>query len=304
MAQAGRDVSFLLRPASARALRSNGLRITSPAGDFFLPEPRVLDGEKPSGGVEILFFACKAEHLKTAAELARPLVGESTVVIPLLNGVEAPDTLCELLRPERVVGGFSRIFAERRSPGNIVHTGLPQPTIIVGERGGGRSARLAKVLRHLFSVEGMAIDESADIWTDLWKKLVAVCTLGVVGAVTRAPAGALFQVPETRDFMVSVADEIASVARAQGAAIAPGFASKQVRQFRRLPYGTTASMHRDLERGEPSELEAQLGAVRRYARESQVMTPVLDTVYAALLPGELRARRRLVYPSVDPRPAA
>ena len=298
IAQAGLDVSFFLRPESATALRSRGLRLLSPSGDFAWTVPNVIEAGATVPAADVLFLACKAEHVRPAAELAAPLVGESTVVIPLQNGVDAPATLCEVLEPGRVVGGLSRIFAERDAPGEIHHMGLAMPSITCGERHGGLSDRVGEIVEHLSVVEGMAIDESPDIWSEMWKKLLMVCSLGVVGAAARAPLGVLLGVPETRALLEACATEIEVVARAHGAAIPERFAVQQIVRYQNLPFATTASMHRDLERGHTSEFDDQLGAVRRYGLAAGISMPVLNTLYAALIPGEQRARGNLSYESI------
>ncbi len=302
IAAVGLDVSFLLRPGSARVLRSRGLSVRSPLGDVVVPSPNVLDGTAASPPPDVLFFACKAEHVREAAELARPLAGPGTIAIPLQNGVDAPATLCEVLGPERVLGGLSRIFAERVSPGNILHMGL-RPSISCGERQGGTSRRVGRVVDALSSVGGMTIDASEDIWTEMWKKLLMVCSVGSVGAAARAPLGVLLGVPETRDLLEAAGNEIGAVGRAHGAVIPDGYAAEQINRYGKLPPDTTASMHRDLDRGDSSELYEQLGAACRYGREGGVSTPILDALYAALLPGELRARGDLAFENVGPRTA-
>ena len=300
MASAGLDVSFLLRTESARILRAEGLRVRSPLGDVHLARPNVLEAGCSASAPDVLFIACKAEDVRTAAEMARPLVGQSTVTIPLQNGVDAPAMLREVLGAESVLGGLSRIFAERVRIGEISHTGL-LPSITCGELSGGISDRAARVADAIATVPAMSIDASEDVWTAMWVKLLMVCALGSVGAVARAPLGVLLDVPETRGLLLSAAQEIAAVGRARGANITEDFVSAQIGRYKSLSPQTTASMHRDLERGDPSELNEQLGAVCRHARQLDVATPVLDALYGALLPGELRARGELVYENVGPR---
>ena len=150
----------------------------------------------------------------------------------------------------------------------------------------------------------MSIDASDDIWTAMWMKLLMVCSMGSVGAVARAPLGVVLGVPETRALLLAAGEEIAAVARAHGAQVPDGYVAAQVGRYERLRPETTASMHRDLERGETSELNEQLGAVRRYGRQLDIRTPILDALYGALLPGELRARRKVSYEIVGPRAAS
>ena len=303
MAAAGLDVSFLLRPDSARAVRETGLRVRSPQGDIHLPRPQVLDVGHDGAPPDVLFFACKAEHVRSAARLARQFVGSPTLAIPLQNGVDAPRTLQDVLGSEAVLGGLSRIFAERVSTGQILHTGL-RPSITCGELAGGSSNRVGRVVDVLATVPGMSIDASDDIRTVMWMKLLMVCSIGSVGALARAPLGVVLGVPETRGLLQAAGSEIAAVAGEHGAKIPGDFVEAQISRYENLPYETTASMHRDLERGIPSELNEQLAAVCRYGRERSVSTPVLDAIYAALLPGELRARGDLSYSGIGHRPGS
>ena len=300
MASAGVDLSFLLREESARIVRAKGLRVRSPQGDVHLPHPNVIEAGSDAPSPDALFFACKVEHVRTAAEAARPLLGPSSVAIPLQNGVDAPGILRGVLPDRSVLGGLSRIFAERVTTGEIQHFGI-HPSITCGEMAGGPSERVSRVVDALADVPGMSIDASDDIWTAMWMKLLMVCSMGAVGAAARAPLGVVLGVPETRGLLLAAGDEIAAVGRAHGAQIPDGLVAAQVARYDRLRPETTASMQRDLERGETSELNEQLGAVCRYGRELDVATPVLDALYGALLPGELRARGRLAYESVGPR---
>ena len=303
MAQAGLDAWFVLRPASARELRDRGLRVQSPLGDVEIDRPNVWGPGSSLARADVAFFACKAEHVRSAAETARSAVGDSTVLIPLQNGVDAPSVLSDAFGPERVCGGLSRIFAEREAPGRIVHMGM-RPSITIGEAQGGESERVSRVVSYLSDVGGMKIDATPDIWTEMWKKLLMVCSIGVVGAASRAPLGILLTVPETRRLLEAAGSEIATVARANGASIDVDYAPLQIARYGGLPPDTTASMHRDLERGDPSELREQLGSIRRYGSQKSLHTPVLDALYGALLPGELRARGEIEFSNVEPRSGA
>ena len=59
----------------------------------------------------------------------------------------------------------------------------------------------------------------------------------------------------------------------------------------------TTSLQRDIAEGRPSELEAWNGAVVRLAKERGVDTPAHELIYHSLLPLELRARGKLVFPT-------
>lgn len=302
MAGAGLDVAFLVRPRSAPGLKAAGIRVRSPEGDIDLPHPIVLDGSPSRSPADVLFFACKAEQVPAAAALAGPLAGPRTLAVPLQNGVDAPDALIGEFGAERVLGGLSRIFAERTAPGRILHASL-RPSIACGEYRNGRSARVDRLVEVLAQVPGLSIAASDDIWTEMWQKLLMVCALGAVGAAVRAPLGVLLDVPEARRILERAAAEIAAVGRAHGADIPEEFPRTMIGRYRHLPPDTTASMHRDLVRGDPSELNEQLGAAIRHGGRAGLATPTLDALYGALLPGELRARGQLQFEALPPRGA-
>ncbi|HEX7836413.1 MAG TPA: ketopantoate reductase C-terminal domain-containing protein, partial [Kofleriaceae bacterium] len=70
----------------------------------------------------------------------------------------------------------------------------------------------------------------------------------------------------------------------------PDAVATALRRFDTLPEDATASMHRDIAAGRPSELHELIGAVVRLGREAGVGTPVSAALYAELEPLERRAR--------------
>ena len=100
----------------------------------------------------------------------------------------------------------------------------------------------------------------------LWEKFLFVVSFGGVGAVTRAPAGVVRTVPETRGLLRSAMEEIRAVGRARGVALADDAVARALGFLDSLDPAGTTSLHRDLAAGRPSELEAWNGAVVRLGR--------------------------------------
>ncbi len=298
MVEQGIDVVFLARSQTARILRSDGLHIESILGDYSIVRPNVYDDPAAvTDPVDVMFLAVKASQVTAAAAFAAPMAGENTTVIPLQNGVDAPKAAATVLGQERVLGGLSRIFCEKTAIGRVRHTDI-RPSIVFGEIAGGISERVERIAARLEPTVAMDVQASADITTEMWKKLMLVSALGSVGAVTRAPVGVVRSIPSSRMLLQSVAGEIAAVGCACGANIPSDFPAGCLKVFEKLTSETTASMHRDLARGLPSELNEQVGAVIRYGDAAGVETPKLDTLHAALLPGEMRARGEIGFDDI------
>src|ERR1700742_3728920 len=82
LAQAGRDVTFLVRPGRAAQLRADGLRIKSPHGDATITPQLLVTGEH-TAPFDAVILGLKAYALEPALADLRPAVGPDTVIVPL-----------------------------------------------------------------------------------------------------------------------------------------------------------------------------------------------------------------------------
>jgi 2-dehydropantoate 2-reductase len=291
LAAAGEDVAFIARGETLRVLRSHGLRVESIKGDFVVSPARATDDPGEVGPVDIVLVAVKAWQVEEAARAMSPLLGRDTAVVPLENGVEAPDQLAAVLGRTHAAGGVCRLVALQLGPAHIRHAGV-EPTVAFGELDGAPSARLA-ALQGALERAGIRAEVAADIRAAIWEKFLFIAAVSGLGAVTRAPAGVVRAIPDTRRLLVSALAEIAALAEARGVRLPEGAVARTMAFIDSLPPDATASMQRDIVSGKPSELEAQNGAVVRLGRAAGVATPVNDVIYCALLPQEQRARGRV-----------
>lgn len=294
LAQAGEEVIFIARGEHLRAMREHGLRVDSIKGDFVLQPVQATDNPAEVGPVDAILVGVKAWDVPQAAQLMRPMVGPETFVVPLENGVEAPDQLAEALGREHVLGGLCKIISAIVAPGHIRHAGI-DPYIAFGELDGRKSERAERLRQAFARAIGVTAEIPDDIQVAMWEKFVFIAAISGVGAVTRAPAGVIRSLPETRQMLEQAMREILAVARARGVALSDEVVSQTMAFIDAMPAGGTASMQRDIIAGRPSELDYQNGTVARLGRELGVPTPVNAFIYASLLPQELRARGKVEF---------
>jgi len=292
LAQAGEDVIFIARGEHLKAIRQNGLRVDSIAGDFVTHPAQATNIPAEVGVVDAVLVTVKAWQVSEAAEAMKPMVGEKTLVIPLENGVDAPDQLAAILGAGHVLGGLCHISVFVEGPGHIQHVAI-QPHIAFGELNGQPSERVERLRQTFARAQGLAVEVSADIRTALWEKFLFIASISGVGAVTRQPAGVIRSMAETREMLLRAMEEVAAVAEARGITLSPDIIQKTMSFIDNIPPATMASMQRDIIEGRPSELEAQNGAVVRLAKEVDVEVPTHAFIYASLLPGELKARGKI-----------
>ena len=169
LAAAGQEVHFIARGAHLAALRANGLRLKSANGDLHLQGVSATDNPATVGAVDIVIFAVKQYDGEIAAKAIKPLIGPSTGVISLQNGMDRQDPLKTILGRDHVMGGVAYITAaEVASPGVIAHVGS-LARIIFGELDGGVSRRGEDFLA---ACKGAGIDAvlSTNIAKEMWAK--------------------------------------------------------------------------------------------------------------------------------------
>lgn len=288
LARAGEEVTFIARGEHLRALQTRGLRVESIRGDFAVEPASATDRPEEVGPVEAVLVCVKAWQVPEAAQAIRPMVGPETCVVPLQNGVDAPEQLAAALGEQAVMGGLCHIVSFVAAPGHIRHTGI-DPSIAFGELD-GRPSRRAERLRAAFERAGVKAEIPADIRLAMWRKFLFISALSGVGAVTRAPVGVTRALPETRRLLQQAMEEVVAVARARGVHLPQEAQAETLDFIDGLPAEATASMQRDIIAGRLSELASQNGAVVRLGEELGVPTPLHAFIYASLLPQELRAR--------------
>src|SRR5204863_403880 len=101
LAQAGRDVTFLIRPSRAKQLSRDGLRIISPHGDAVLT-PKLVSADEIDTPYDLVFLSVKAYALEAAMNDFAAAVGAEQA-IDVVNESAAVATACGYKPSEKVL---------------------------------------------------------------------------------------------------------------------------------------------------------------------------------------------------------
>ena len=282
-AEAGADVTFLVRPRRAAQLAADGLVIRSPRGNIARPVATV-QAAALGGPYDAVVLSCKAYDLDDAIASFAPAAGPGTAVLPLLNGMRHLDVLEARFGPGAVLGGQCQIAATLEPDGTIRHLGDVQ-ALSLGERDGSRSPRVEALAAAFAGCGGRA---SSTILQDMWEKWVFLASLACLTSSMRAAVGDVAAAGGSW-FAHGLFDEAAAIAVAAGYPPRQAFAER-MRGAIAAPGSTfTASMLRDLERGGRIEAGHIVGDL--IARGSEEGTRLLRTAYLHLRAYEARRAR-------------
>jgi 2-dehydropantoate 2-reductase len=278
--QAGRDVTFLVRPKRAAELARDGLVIKSPNGDVTLKNPPTVQADKLAGKFDVVLLSCKAFDLDDAVKSFAPAVGPQTAIIPLLNGMLHLDLLDKKFGRECVLGGLCAIAVTLNDKREVVQL-APMQSLNFGERDGKMSDRI-RAIAEVFASGNFGSVASERIIQEMWEKWVFLASLAASTCLMRTSVGNILAAPGGKDFILGTLDECGAVATAEGHAPSGPFFERVRGMLTTEGSQMTASMFRDIKAGAPVEADHVIGDLIARGDAAKVPVPKLRAAYTHL----------------------
>jgi len=280
LAQAGRDVTFLVRPGRAAQLRESGLRIVSPHGDATL-HPKVIAADAISQPFDVVLLAVKGFQLEAVLADLMPAIGPDSMILPVLNGMRHMDVLAERFRPNNLVGCALKVATVLEDDGRIVQLG-PLQDFAYGELDGSATARIQSLDAFMQGAD-IGARLSSIIRREMWEKWILLAALGAVTCLMRGTVGDIEACPGGASFALRVLDEVVAIVKAVGESPSEAFVNAAREQLTAKGSPFASSMFRDVQRGHQIEVEQIIGDLLRRGTKAEIATPMLWAAYVNLL---------------------
>ena len=282
LAQIGRDVTFLVRPARAERLRRDGLEIISPLGDATIQAKLITADElraKPQP-FDLIILATKAYSLEQAIDDLAPAVSPDTTILPLLNGMRQLDMLDASFGAEHVIGGTCRINSDVDAEGRVLQLSK-LGDVTFGERDGRHTERIARINAEL---TGALFDIilSPDVLAAMWHKWYILASLNTICILPEGTVGEVVAVPHGLAFANAAIDECIAIATANGYAPPPDLIAWDRKRITLPGSDLTSSMYRDMTKNAPVEADHIIGDLLARGAAHNVSTPLLHATYVRL----------------------
>ena len=279
LAQAGQDVTFLLREKRALAVQRDGLTVHSPHGDFHF-QPSVLQASQLTGPYDLILLTVKSFGLEAAIKDIAPVVGEDTMILPVLNGMKHIETLSQRFGEHALLGGLCKINATLDADGHI-HQMTPMHQIYYGELSGEKTARIQRV-DQAFKEAGFDAFLSETIMTDLWEKWLLLCSFGAITCTMHGNIGQVASAPGGTEFATGIVNEALTTMKAFGYAERAAAVAKVKEAVTDKLSEQTSSMYRDMTQGNPVEADQIVGDLVERAIRVGINVPLLQAAYTHL----------------------
>ena len=277
--EAGRDVTFLVRPRRAVELARDGLRIQSRMGDVTIAAPPAVLPENLKGTFDLVLLALKAYDLEGAMKSCRAGCRPAHRNLAAAERDAASGRARRALREARVLGGACVIAATLNEKHAILHLNESH-TLSFGERDGALSTRVEAIASLMAGVRFEARARTT-ILLDMWEKWVFLATLAGSTCLMRGAVGDIVAAPGGMDFMLGLLEECRAIAAAEGFAPRPVFLESVRRTLTTEGSPLTASMLRDIENRARIEADHVIGDLLRRGHAEEVRA-ILPIVYAHL----------------------
>ncbi|MGW6390475.1 ketopantoate reductase family protein [Streptomyces sp. NPDC055103] len=273
LARSGQDVTFLVRPARAAALRERGLQVVAP-GEQWILTPPLVTADELTGPYDLVLLSVKSTGLDRAVEDIAPAVGPDTAIVPLLNGLAHLDVLNARFGASAVLGGVAKVVTTLDESGDIRRL-APLAHLAFGEQDGTVSPRVERI-RAVLDASGIEAPVPERILTAMWHKWVFITTFGAVTSLMRGTVGDVYDTPGGPALGPAVLGEAAAVAAAAGHPVPEAERAATLAVVSAAGSPMVPSLYRDLAAGRPTEVEHLFGDLTERARAFGVATPLLD----------------------------
>ncbi len=285
IAEAGGDVTFLVRPRRREQLEQDGLRVTSPLGSIERRVRTVL-AEELRPDFDLVLLTCKAYDLESAMDAIAPAVTGECVVVPMLNGMSHMERLDARFGRQQVMGGTCQVNTMLRQDGVIEHT-LTLQRIAFGERDGRVTPR-AQTFASVLAATTIDWELSPNIMLAMWEKLSFLCTLAAMTCLFRGTIGEILSAPGGGEAIERTYLANLEIARREG--FPPRDEAIALARKMLLTPGSksSASLLRDMEAGGRTEADHIVGWMLLKAREHGIDDLMLSLAYTHLKTYEAR----------------
>lgn len=274
----GIEIYFIARGEHLNQIENGGLKIIKGDIEFNAKPYLATDDVSKIGLADYVIICTKNYDLEEVLDQIKTCVGTKTILLPLLNGVEAVEKIRAEFPNHIVPAGCAYIVSAIVKPGVVENMGNRQEIYFgIDDK---HEPRLQQ-LEDIFKFAGIEATLSTKISVLIWEKFIFLSTLASATSYYQMPVGQLLL--EKLAELKSLLKESTAVAIAKQIKVDDLFIEKALIHYRSLPIEATSSMQRDFEAKKlKNELDSITGYIVKVGKKLEVPTPLFDKIYIDL----------------------
>jgi 2-dehydropantoate 2-reductase len=274
------EVIFIARGETQKAIAESGLKIITDDSETVVYPKLVSNIPDEIGILDYLICATKTYDIEESLLSLEQCIYKETVILPLYNGVDAPERIQKIFPENAILQGCVYIISMIFSPGTIRKIGFYEKLFF-----GSKTASVSK-MNELQSIFQKAKIESylvENIEETVWEKFIFISALASVTSYLNLNIGQILTNPDAKAIYVELLNEIELVANAKGLQLPDDIVNQTIIKLEKSPKEATSSMHRDYLAGNKIEATSLTKFVVEEGLKYGVKTPLYEKISTVLL---------------------
>ncbi len=274
------EIVFVVRPETGLMIEKAGLKIVEDDHETIVNPAEIITNESNCRPLDYLICCTKGYQLEAALNSLSNAITSSTVILPLLNGVNASQIIRRVYPQAEVWEGCVYIVASIISKGVILVKGSNQKLYFGSlTNGNEKHQQFARLLKDA----GIVFEHAENIEEIIWKKFVFISSLATITTKLDLSISEVLGNSEHRILVIKMINELMAIAKAKNINLGDDMEVATLNKMDQVPIGSLTSMLRDYRSEKPIELEVLTEFVIQSGRACGVPTPVYNQMYHGIL---------------------
>lgn len=225
---------------------------------------------------DLVLIATKMNALDEVMKNLRNFVGENTVILPILNGIEAEEKVAEVYGREKLLYGYFIGHSAMRVGNEVVQDGVGR--IVFGSDKSQDRANVDRVCE-FFRRAGVDFETPENIIYAKWLKFALNVVVNQTSCILKMTFGDMQKSENFLEFATHIVREVMELARLEGVEGYENLESDFMKALFSMVENGKTSMWQDIEAGRKTELDIFAGTVLRLGAKHKVATPYNQVMY-------------------------
>lgn len=273
------ELIFIARGSNAAMIKKAGLTLITPSGEIVAVPDMLVEEGNAIGEIDLLLCCTKSYDLENSIRSLSSSLTANSIVIPLLNGVDASERIRAVLPEVRVLQACIYIVSKRVAPGVVQQSG----DFHALHFGGDELTHKERVhLQGLFDTSGINVVYEQNIREKIWSKFSFISPVATYTSAYDVTIGAILESDTHTAALTRLMTELGTLAHKLNIDLPADFIENNFGVMRKLPSSATSSMQADFSNGRATELETLTGVVVQKAAAQSLQLEAYANLYQLL----------------------
>jgi 2-dehydropantoate 2-reductase len=234
-----------------------------------------LSSAESINDADLVLLLVKSQATKAAVQDVAHLITDTCPLLCIQTGLGNLEAAREIVAEKQILLGITYMSGTALSDARVRKGSIA--TTFIGELDGSFSERLQNI-NQLLNRCGLETQMVKRIIARLWSKVIIYAAINPVSAILQVPNGSLVSRTESITLMKRLLDEGLAVAKAQGVELIHPDLYEVLFDSCEKSASNLSSMLQDILNEVATEIDAQNGAICRYAEEHGIGVPTHRTM--------------------------